>query len=210
MDSMNAIYQEFDLVALKLLPDDWISQVNNIIDNKGTEIHLDGKATSSREPDGSQGCDYYVVSGGDIYKSLTWLHNLYKKDLLGLANQFSDVEMTTSKNIKAGVNINCVEGLGSRYEWHVDENPLTGLLFASTQTEEEGGALVFKPDGKPEKVVYPKIGLFLLFDARQITHGVMPLKTNTRRISIPMNFYFALENQDRDEALDTYLYGDDQ
>ena len=48
--------------------------------------------------------------------------------------------LTSDKTIN-GVNINVLQGIGSRYESHLDTNPLTGLLFATTHASEEGGQL---------------------------------------------------------------------
>ncbi|MBB4188692.1 hypothetical protein GGE07_005371 [Sinorhizobium terangae] len=57
----------------------------------------------------------------------------------------------------------------------LDTNPVTGLLFAETLGENEGGALVFNKNGE-EFRIQPQRGMFYCFDARDVPHAVEPLR----------------------------------
>lgn len=204
---MNEIYQSFDLLAQNLLPDKWDEQIRKLVEEHAKYVFLDGKSSTSREPDGSQGASYYVVLGGTIRHHLPWLYNIYSNELAQLASQVAKTQVTLSPDIDSAININTIKGEGSRYEWHVDTNPLTGLLYVTTHTEEDGGQLTFRLPNK-DISIYPKSGVFLAFDARSIPHAVAPLKKGGIRISIPMNYYTqeAPFSSVRPTDLDDYIY----
>jgi hypothetical protein len=199
------IYHEYDLEALGLLPVNWVDQILSVSKSDAFRTFLDGKSDTSREPAGIQPIEVHVVTGTTVKEKLPWLHELYHGKLLELASNFKEKEVFPSNDLESGVNINILRGKGSRYEWHVDANPVTGLLFVTTHKEGEGGELVFR---LPEKSisVYPKSGKFIVFDAREIDHAVMPLIQADERISIPINFYFSNQAQERPDDLDEYLY----
>lgn len=100
----------------------------------------------------------------------------------------------------SGVNVNVLDGSNSRYELHLDSNPLTGVLFFTSHDEKSGGQLVFERDGR-RATVNPRAGWFLLFDAREIPHSVTPVNGRRARISAPMNYYFEDDEIERPEAL---------
>ena len=112
-------------------------------------------------------------------------------------------------DLRAATNINATPR-NARYEWHVDSNPLTGLLFATTHDPGEGGQLLFKPDpvARPNESwslhVSPRAGTLLIFDAREAAHVVTRLNADIR-LSVPMNYYHR-GKQERPEDLDGYLY----
>ena len=111
-----------------------------------------------------------------------------------------------AKDLRSSININCLRGIGARYEAHVDTNPLTGVLFACAASASTGGELVFdNGDGRVARVE-PRPGVFIAFDARMISHYVSPLLVNMDRVSLPMNYYDDPQVQHRPEGLDNYLY----
>lgn len=205
MSNKVKIYQEYNLQELNLLPTNWDKDLLSLANSNSYLVHLDGKSSTSREPSSSEGADVLVVDGEIIAKKLTWLESLYKNELLELANRGFNNKYTTSNSIQNGININYLKGANARYEWHVDSNPLTGILYATTHNQGDGGELIFDVNGDVQ-ILYPSKGLFILFDAREIPHTVMPLKVNTFRISVPMNFYFENEEQKRPSDLDSYIY----
>lgn len=204
---MNKIIFSYDLEEMGLLPPNWYDNVKHIADLHSYRVFLDSKSSTSREPENSKGVVLSMVDGNVIKSKLEWLYKLYKNELLELANESTKGKYSIAMNEKIGVNINYLSGEGSRYEWHVDSNPLTGLLFVTTHPKGSGGDLVFKI-GNKEKRIYPKRGTFLLFDAREIPHAVMPLIKNDYRISIPFNFYEADKSQERPKDLDSCLYNE--
>jgi len=202
------VYKSFDLEQLGLLPRDWQKQVEDTVLNLAKLVHLDGKSSTSREPDDTEGCDCYILTGDIIQKELNWLYRLYTNELVELATAEAKTPMNYSNDVESSIVINSLRGVDARYEWHVDSNPLTGILYATTHKKGEGGELVFKTNSNLIKVI-PTAGKFILFDARDIPHCVFPLTVNLRRSSIPMNFYFQDQEliEDRPDDLNNYLFG---
>lgn len=201
---MNKVYYEYNLIKLGLCSRSDIEGIKDISEKYSVKTILDGKSVTSRE--NSQDCEIPVdvVFGDIISKKIPWLERLYKKQLADFACEVSGNSMTYSNSLKSSININTLTGEGARYEWHVDSNPVTGLLFVTTHMKGEGGELIFRTDNG-DIVVYPQAGLFIAFDAREIPHTVMPLIENGKRISVPMNFYIKGKRQVRPDDLDDYL-----
>ena len=204
----NPIYEIIDLEQLGILPNNWNIHIEEVVLQFGRFVRLDGKSSTSREPENTEGCDCYILSGDVIQKELTWLFNLYTTRLVEFATIVAGQPMKYSDDVESGIVINSLRGINARYEWHVDSNPMTGILYATTHEESEGGELVFKINNEFIKVT-PTAGEFILFDARLIPHCVFPLTNDRHRISVPMNFYFLeqeLVNKRPDELSD-YLFG---
>jgi hypothetical protein len=90
---------------------------------------------------------------------------------------------------------------------HVDSNSVTGLLFAHSLSPDDGGALrLYYPDA-PALDILPEEGLFLLYDARWVPHEVIPLKRETQRLSLPMNYFLPTDIEVRPDHLDSYVFG---
>lgn len=205
MSNSKKIYKEYNLIELGLLPVNWYDDTIQLAQSNSYLVHLDGKSSTSREPADSNGADVFVVDGKAIIENLSWLDKLYRNELLEIANNDFGSDYCISNSVENGININYLKGLNSRYEWHVDSNPLTGILYVTTHKQGEGGELVFKV-GEEMQQVFPTSGTFILFDAREIPHTVLPLQTDAFRISVPMNFYFKNQEQVRPPDLDSYIY----
>jgi 2OG-Fe(II) oxygenase superfamily len=198
-------YAFFDLTDMKILPGDWKEEVLKVADIDSYLVKLDEKSSTSREPENIENINIFVVEGDTIFKKLYWLYELYSNELLHIADSYFSQSYEISNDLRNGTNINYLKGKSARYEWHVDSNPLTGILFVTTHGEKDGGELIFQL--KNEIVtVYPQEGMFILFDAREIPHTVNPLKKNSVRVSIPMNYYIKGEAQERPIDLDKYIY----
>ena len=169
------IYTSFNLKDLGLLPVNWLPQIAIVAEKHSYLVKLDGKSSTSRESENFKGAEVYVVEGDIIANKLNWLHRLYQNTFLKFANNNFNKSFECAQDIKVGLNINYLKGIGAKYEWHVDSNPLTGVLFITTHEKGDGGELVFKlPD--TNVIVYPQSGTLILFDAREIPHTVLPLK----------------------------------
>lgn len=145
-------------------------------------------------------------SGEVIASRIPWLYELYTTKFRDYAEVSVGKRLFPSRDVTSAVNINLLEGIGAAYEWHVDSNPVTGLLFVNTLSEQEGGQLLFRT-AKYEIAVTPVKGDYLVFDARVTPHCVTPLACNVVRASIPMNFYNDPWHQVRPNDLNNYLYG---
>jgi 2OG-Fe(II) oxygenase superfamily len=194
----------FEFQLQDQLPIDWQEQVLTVSAEYARVAELRGGASTSREPAGTT-ITYRLLDGDGVARKLPWLDQLYRTELVKLATKVVGRAMVVSASVINGVNLNVLEGAGSRYEWHVDSNPLTGLLFCTTHAGGEGGELVFS--AQDEKLtIQSKAGTFLLFDARRSPHCVRPLHRSGLRISAPMNFFYADEEQLRPSDLDATLY----
>ena len=194
-----------------LLPADWAEQVRACSDaharwRRGRSGNVTSREGDFDEVDLPQ---VGVVSGDVVARRLPWLATLYAGAFLECANRFGG-PYAVSDDPPSSININhCRRGM--RYEWHVDSNPLTALLYATSHPLGQGGELVFRPDsrmeqGSPWEVrIAPEAGRLLLFDARRVAHCVTPL-LDPDRISVPMNYYQETEPQRRPPGLDAYLY----
>jgi 2OG-Fe(II) oxygenase superfamily len=207
MPNLLGLFAAFDLEALEMLPANWDREVIDVALDLAQPAELRGGASSSLEPEGTL-IRYGLVDGEAVESALPWLGRLYGEIAQDLAPRLTKQEIVTSDKPINGVNINVLRGVGSRYELHVDTNPLTGLLFVTTHPAEDGGQLVYEIE--PSPLSYPpRTGVLLLFDATQAPHHVTPLLKDTTRISIPMNFFTPEALASRPPDLDSYLYGPD-
>lgn len=189
------------------LPKNWISQIEKLSLDKGYKTVLRGDGSSSRERRPGAEMLVRVSDGLAISDSLPWLWDLYLYELREFSERSFGRSLFPANRLESAVNVNHLSGTKSRYEWHVDTNPVTGLLFVSTLRAEDGGALVFRnTQARTNRIVRPKAGLFICFDAREIEHRVAPLRRPVDRISVPMNYYESIENQPRPDDLDTKIY----
>ena len=196
----------FDLTALGLLPPHWIEDTLRLADESALFVHLDGNTPTSLEPYATKGTDYEVVPGDVIRNRLGWLYDLYAGELIHLAAEATGMELVVSENVRYGVNINRLTGLGARYERHIDSNPVTGILFVTSLSADEGGELMLSlPD--EELRIPPVSGHFLVFLAGEVPHAVAPLRRATVRVSIPMSYFRRGEAQFDDPSLEEYLFG---
>ncbi len=200
-----ARFARYDLHGDELLPVDWVEQVKAVVTATARHAELRGGVESSLEPVGTV-IEYKLVDGTAVSSRLPWLDSLYRGRFRLWASELFGEELVPSDQITNGVNVNVLTDQGSRYELHVDTNPLTGLLFVTTHEESGGGGLVFH--GKYDNFrCSPVAGHLLLFDARQAPHEVERLRTDDIRISVPMNYFTADALADRSPDLDEYLYG---
>jgi len=205
MANLLGLFAALDIEATGLLPPGWREDVVRVASTLARPAELRGGAPASLEPVGTV-IQYSLVDGEVVGKALPWLARLYADLADDLASRVSGKSILTSDKEINGVNINVLRGAGSRYELHLDTNPLTGLLFATTHAAEEGGQLEFDVDPSPLSIP-PRAGMLLLFDATRAPHRVTPLTEDVTRISIPMNFYTEETIARRRPDLDAYLYG---
>jgi hypothetical protein len=195
-----------DVNKLGWLPFDWDRQVHALAASAMVETVLDGSSVTSRELSSSEPVKVGVVVGQRIQQELGWLLRLYMNEFKAFAESLVPAPLIVSDDIDSAININVVKGAGSRYERHVDSNPVTGLLYPSTLSSDCGGGLVFEhSDGGIDRI-QPRKGLLIVFDATETTHYVEPLLKDTIRLSIPMNYYFKHQGVVRPTDLDHYLY----
>lgn len=164
---------------------------------------LTGESNTSFEQQANIHVD--VLEGDHIMRHLPWLFDLYQNDFLHFVRQSFGSQIYCSNEQNSAININKISGIGARYEWHLDTNDITGLLFVDDFFTQDGGELLFKK-GKNEFALLPKRGLFICFLTAELPHAVLPLRlANKARLSIPMNYYFDKNNTGRDPQVHQYL-----
>lgn len=190
-----------------LLPPNWRDDVAALSELCGTDVQLKGGDPTSRKVDGRAGKpDYRVTTTGPIAQHLPWLCDLYWGAFHKMAREIDPDCRPMSDEVSA-ININaCRPGTG--YEWHVDPNSPTGLLFVTTAGPGDGGHLLMRFGQQHgdrrfvEMDIAPVAGVLLMFDAREAPHCVTG--TSVERITIPLTYLGKGQVRDSDDA---YLYG---
>jgi hypothetical protein len=199
-------FASFDLIELGILSHEAIDTIVNVANSHGKEAILRGDVKTSLELPETR-LRYRLMDGDQISELLPMLDRLYNGILVELAARALDVKLQISPVTQNGININVLEGTNSRYEWHVDSNPVTGLLVCTEANARTGGRLLFGQDSESQIALSLQAGQFLVFDARRVPHSVEPLGHNFTRITAPMNFFVEGAPIERPTGLDNALYG---
>jgi hypothetical protein len=205
MNFGTAILPFFGLVDVReLLPHGWMSQIDAVARNVARTATLTGGTSTSLES-AETVIHYRLVDGDEVNQHLPWLTRLYHEEFLKVAEQISGYCLEPDQYTTSSVNINVLPSGEGGYEWHVDSNPVTGLLFLSSHLHHDGGTLELKSANDHLLSIEPLAGTFAVFDARLCPHRVRPPK-NGLRISAPMNYFEAGRPRRRPTDLDSRLY----
>jgi hypothetical protein len=199
-------YFTLDLLETGVLPDGWQSHVSAVANRFAARTELTGDGSTSREARLGQDIVVYVADGSVVKREIPWAWDLYNGLLRDFSGRCFGQSLYPARLERTAININVLRGRGARYEWHVDSNPVTGLLFCSTADAGAGGSLVFRARDSQRALVRPKAGTFICFDAREVDHRVAPLRRSADRISMPMNYYLSAVEQPRPDDLDAQIY----
>jgi hypothetical protein len=160
---------------------------------------------------GDEPLQYTVLTGSQIQSHLSnlfeWVTSLdfaaFLQPLIG------DVFMPGHPHceLDSYVNVNYLQGVGAKYQFHRDDFPYTGLLFLHDLPEGAGGELEMHvgPEQRPV-LLRPQAGMFLLFDGSKIPHRVLPLTGRGigERVSVPLSLYTQVHERSAD--IQNYLY----
>lgn len=195
-----------NLIELRLLPVNWIESITETLKESAIRVYLDGHHPDTREYNHSltKETTYDVVPGDQIAKRIPWLFSLYTEKLRGLISDLVRRQLSPAIETKVGVNINVLFGPGRGYEWHVDPNPITAVLFVTEHSESEGGQLAIRLPSEILKIS-PQPGILVIFEGRY-EHAVLPLLSTCTRVSIPMCYFLADQPQSIYPELIDYLY----
>jgi hypothetical protein len=181
-----------------LLPADWQQQILGVAERHAERKVLISQHSTSREARSDFELPTYSVDGHTVQRELGWLRAFYETAFRDLAQQTTQEKVTVMSDLSHGCVLNVQRG-ESRYECHVDTNPIEGLLYATTHREGEGGELVVSNRGDVPSiaevdadatVIEPKAGHLFFFDGRGHSHYVAPLRdARAVRVVVAMNFY---------------------
>ena len=192
------------LLALgHFLPAGWEREVKNCALAHAEHIARTTPGPDSLDPAAT--LDYWVVNGNELKAFLPWLYALYNDESFHrfVATEMG-VEVVTPAALKGGANINMLAGRGEEYEWHLDAEPFTLVLFASTLHEGDGGEFLYVEDGV-YKGVRPSAGVGVCFDGSAYPHKVRRLARDVLRLSVVLEF-ITPSDRVRAKELDSYLY----
>lgn len=197
-----------DLSALGAVTPTQLNALCHVARSSSHAVHFDNPRPRSTLEVVESGSHYLVTDGDSVAEELPWLYRLYTHYIPDLVHRSAGVELQPSRFRRSAITLNLIRGTGSRYERHVDSNSVTGLLFASTLSPSEGGALRMQYPDRATLDITPTAGELLVFDARWVPHEVTPLRTDIERISVPMNYFLPTDIETRPEFLDAYIFGD--
>src|SRR5262249_54812165 len=122
----------FDVTAW--LPPDYAEECLRVSRDHGRLQQLTGRCSTSRSRTfGDERPDEVVVpEGREAMDRLRWLEKLYGGRFRALADEVAGGPYRSSGNKQVALNVNRLP-VGEMYEWHVDTNELTGLLFCPTE-----------------------------------------------------------------------------
>jgi len=158
------------------------------------------------------------VEGDRVQDSLPWLREFYRNDFLEFARlAWADDTVEPARDDRYGIVLNVQRGTTMRFEFHVDSNPLTGLLFCTDHRA--GGELVFAHNKDATdidavkqdcSVIWPHAGHLIFFDGRNYPHYARPLRSESdTRVVAVMNFYTeSCPESTRPPELNRHRFGD--
>ncbi len=172
----------------------------------------------SRESAGVRHISRGRVHADQVRQKLPWLYQLYRGRFLELARAVCDEAVLPARDDRYGIVLNVQRGTSMRFEFHVDSNPMTGLLFCTDHGPGSGGELVFAHDpdaagiesaGRNCAVIRPHAGHLIFFDGRCHPHYARPLRSGSdTRIVAVMNFYTeSCPESTRPPGLNRHLFG---
>ena len=190
-------YFTLDLVAQDLLPADWLEQVH-----AGAAAPERVAVTTPGMPLPGDG-QFSILAGTDVCARFGWLWDLYHRQIRDFVTQSFARPAFPANRVSSAITLNILEGAGAGQDWHTDANAVTGIFFATTLTEGEGGELEFRrPDGETAQL-RPHAGVFACFPGH-VSHRVAPLSLPTQRLSFPMIYYDSVEDQPFASVHDRY------
>ncbi|MCW3848211.1 2OG-Fe(II) oxygenase [Sphingomonas sp. LB-2] len=190
-------YFVLDLAAQELLPADWAEQVR--AGAAGPErIMVVNPLTPSPE-DGR----FSILDGTAVRARFGWLWDLYHGPIRKFVAQSAGRPVFPANRISSAMTLNILTGAGAEQDWHTDATAMTGVFFATTMAEGEGGELEFRSADGEIAQLRPRAGVFACFSGR-IEHRVTPLTTSIQRLSFPLLFYASAEDQPFASAHDRY------
>lgn len=139
-----------DLTLPSLFPAAWAGELAAAAALRGRKVEKKGRGPGSLEGDETAGLDYRVLTMSGIKDACPWLYILYQSPLLRAVVAHEVGEPVDIAQDEWALNVNLLLGGGGRYEWHVDGQPYTLLLYPETFSHEEGGALLLAPGINPD------------------------------------------------------------
>ena len=209
-------WRTFDVRSM--LPEDWDTRILGVAAAHHRVKALRPPHVTSREAPNVAELIIRGVGASVVADELPWLVDLYRNEFRELAQSTYTETVSIAQGAKHTVVLNVHHADGTRYECHVDTNPIQGLLYVTNQPEGVGGELVVGNNTSASSLeeidadftaIYPQRGHLLFFDGRFNPHYIREmLKPGDVRVAVAMNYYVPSVPEDlRPPDLDDYLYG---
>jgi len=205
------------------LPRGWSEELGSVADKFARHRILRPRSVTSREHSVDLKLPTRTVDGLTLKREVPWLDEFYQGYFRSLGQRVVDELLVTARDTRIGINLNLQEGSETRYECHVDTNPLEGLLYVTDHPQGSGGELLVSQRAGARSVadvetcpaiIRPQRGMLVFFDARQYAHYVRPLVSGAdapaRRIVVAMNYYTqSCPESRRPPDLTPHLFGEE-
>jgi hypothetical protein len=215
---MQALFTWHTFDVRSILPANWDSRILAVANESSRVRALRPPHVTSRENSSVKELIIRGVSAAVVAEKLPWIVDLYRQEFLELAQSINAEPVSVAHGAKHTVVLNVHHADGTRYECHVDTNPIQGLLYVTSQPEGTGGELVVANNRSAasleeidadSSIIYPQQGHLLFFDARFYPHYIRELlRPGDVRVAVAMNYYVpSCPETVRPADLDDYLYG---
>ncbi|GAA1531488.1 hypothetical protein GCM10009827_056530 [Dactylosporangium maewongense] len=200
-----------------LLPDGWDAALLDVAREHAVRRVFRPTMSTAREiPDAE--IPMHSVDGEVLRLAAPWTFDLYSGWFKQLGERTAEEKLEETSSDNRALSLNIQQGITMRYPCHVDSNPMQGLLYLTSCTEETGGGLVVARDRAARDVagvdadamrIYPSAGQLYFFDARRHAHYVEPLRRDDAvRAVLTMNYYSpSCPETIRPSGLDEQLFG---
>ncbi len=164
----------FDVTGL--LPSRWRQEVLEVAANADFR-QFPPTPVISREAADVQSIHRGRVHVNQVARDFPWLRRSYRSDFRELAERVTGGAVAAAHDERYGAVLNVQRGIEMRFEWHIDSNPLTGLLFCTDHGPGDGGEVVFShsPEARSQAdmersctVIRAQAGHLIFFDGRRI------------------------------------------
>lgn len=165
------------------IPQHVLSEVRDVLGAHAVRVDRDGAGPGSLT---EEGLHYTVVDGRSVTAHAPNLVEWVRAMIPAEVQRLTGEEWKLSTDPDAYINVNLLRGLGERYEWHIDPNPLTVVVYVTGHTD--GGEFMYKLDNVVHTLpVY--CGLMVVMEGCKIPHAVATMLSDVPRISIPIELY---------------------
>lgn len=174
-----------DIEPQAIFPPTWQQDVMAL--SYGDACHQLIPEPSDKSPDRAE-WTFSVVTAPDIRSSLGWLWKLYHGQFRRFAIESHGIPLFPSNRLDATLTLNILDGHGASNIWHRDANPVSGIFYPVSLTEDEGGELQFRSSCGRLAAIQPRAGLFVCFRG-DCEHRVAPLRGTARRLAFAMTYF---------------------
>lgn len=169
-------------------------------------VHVQRTEVGMGSLDSNARLDYWVVDGVKCREAIPRLDEQYRNEMPARIDLEMGVAGSKVGPLIEGLNINLLAGAGEEYEWHLDVQPFTVVIFATTLEPGDGGELLYVLNDEIH-AIRPVAGRAVCFDGSAIPHKVAALQRDVIRLTVVEELLVPSDHEPRAPDHDAYLYG---